>query len=111
MNKVYYEDICDLPLHTAAVYDHRAVIEKLLALGADPLCSNKDYGPSCTCTALSLAAKFGSSSVVKPLIDAGLSPTEPCEDTDHLAPVIEANIFNIFQRFLCFHESRRQLWL
>ena len=95
-NKVYYEDICDLPLHTAAVYDHRAVIEKLLALGADPLCSNKDYGPSCTCTALSLAAKFGSSSVVKPLIDAGLSPTEPCEDTDHLAPVIEANIKGFF---------------
>ena len=79
-------------LHIAAAYDHRAVVERLLALGADPFCSNKYYGPSCTCTALSFAAQFDCFNVVKPLIDAGLSPTEPCEDDDHVAPVIEANM-------------------
>ena len=79
-------------LHIAAAHDHRAVVERLLALGTDPFISNKYYGPSCTCTALSFAARFDCSSVVKPLIDAGLSPTKPCEDDDHVAPVIEANM-------------------
>ena len=79
-------------LHTAADCEHRAVVEKLLALGADPFCSNKDYGPFCTCTALSLAAQFDCSSVVKPLIDTGLSPTKPCEDKNLVVPMIEANI-------------------
>ena len=79
-------------LHTAAAYDHRACVEKLLALGADPFCSNKDCGSSCTCTALSFAAMFNCSNVVEPLNDAGLSPTEPCEDTNHVAPVLEANM-------------------
>ena len=86
------EGSLSVTLHTAAAYDHRAVVEKLLALGADPFCSNKYYGPYCTCTALSFAAQFDCSSVVKPLIDAGLSPTKPCEDNEHVTPVMEANV-------------------
>ena len=86
---IYSKGSLSIALDTAAAHDYRAVFEKLLALGADSFCSNKDY--VCLVHVQPVLCQFDCSNVVKPLIDAGLSPTKPCEDDDHVAPIIEAN--------------------
>ena len=93
VNDMYYEDRWKIPLHAAAAHDHRTTAQKLLEFNADPFCPNKD-NDKCTCTALTCAAYWGSCSVVKPLIDAGLSPIASCKDPTHqlMSPAVIANL-------------------
>ena len=93
VNNMHYEGKWRIPLNAAALHDHRTTVEKLLEFDADPFCPNKN-NDKCTCTALTPAAYFESCSVVKPLIDAGLSPMAPCKDPGHkhMSPTVIANL-------------------